>query len=67
MSLKTLFNGLPDAVIVLEKLDPISSSNPCSMVGEIIVDASKDMHNYQLHYCNQQADELFDVKLSLTK
>jgi hypothetical protein len=35
------------------------------MVGEFIADPSKDMHNYELHYCNQKADELFDVKLSL--
>jgi hypothetical protein len=65
LSFKTLFNNLPDAVIVLEKLDPISNSNPINITEELKVDSSKDMHNYHLHYCNQQADELFDVNLSL--
>ena len=34
------------------------------MPGEINLDISKDVHNYEMHYCNQQAGQIFEANIT---
>ena len=64
-SFKLLFNSLPDAVIVLARTE-FSYTHQQDDFG-FGIDYKKDLNEYNLHYCNRQADQLFASNLSQAK
>ena len=73
-AVSTIFNNLPDAVLLLSKYDSDSVQSPNTVHlhdqvkyladGDIIKVGEVGACHFDLHYCNIQADNLFKVNLS---
>jgi len=64
-----LLDSLPDAVIVLSKQKSTTGTPTGDPEIQVVehdkpFDEKNDVQNYQMHYCNKQADLLFDTNLN---
>ena len=66
-SIQAIFNNIPDAVIVLST--KFTQPEPITIIVDAenstdFIKSQRMINNTTIHYCNKQADKLFNTNLS---